>query len=87
MAIYSGEGRLVGVHSYTKDNQTKVVYVVAEGDPDPQTKLFSKVDFKSIIEETVKIEKPQFMQKVKYKIDVQQFGQKVMQRAFDIEVV
>ena len=85
MAVYQGVGRLIGVNSYVKDDKVKVIYSVIEGEPDVNTKLFKDVEVKQIIEEQPKIKNPQFLQRVKFKLDVKMFGAKAYSRAYDIE--
>lgn len=84
MAKYQGQGKLLGINSYIKDNQEKVIYTVVEGSQDSQTQLFGQVETKTIIEDKAVLDNPQLFMTVFYDIDVQQFGQKTSIRASNI---
>ena len=84
MAKYQGQGKLLGINSYIKDNQEKVIYTVVEGTQDAQTQLFGQVETKTIIEDKAVLDNPKLFMTVFYDIDVQQFGQKTSIRASNI---
>ncbi len=42
---YQGQGKLIGYHTYTKDNEQKHVYNIINGTLDSKTGLYSECEY------------------------------------------
>lgn len=81
---YIGKGLLIGYKTYIKDNKTKHVYHVLNGNKDNTSGLYSDCEFITIIqdEQTLKVLKPQ---RVSFEISSQNFGGRISQRFLNIQ--
>lgn len=73
MANYQGQGKLIGYHSYKKDNVEKHIYTVLNGTIDEKTGLYTKTEYIQIFSETqvLKSLKPQ---EVTFEVEMKTFG-------------
>lgn len=83
---YQGQGKLIGYHTYKKDNVDKHIYDVLNGTIDPKTGLYDKLEYIQVFseEQTLKDLKPQ---EVAFEIELRQFGGKTMPRYSNIQSV
>ena len=78
-----GSGKLLGVRSYTKDDETKVIYSVLTGSR-KNDGLMEKPEIATIIEEDLVIKNPTFMMDVTFDASVEKFGDKTISRYTNI---
>ncbi len=83
---YQGQGTLIGYKTYVKDNLTKHIYYVLNGNKDSENGLFSDVEFITIVqtEQTLKEIKPQ---QVTFEISVSNYGGKIQNRYLNIKSI
>lgn len=85
--MLQGNGKLLGVRGYKKEDKDRFIYYVLSGERDGVTGLMNNPTLITIIEDTLKISNPVYMEDVTYLANVNNFGGAQTVRYSDIKRV
>lgn len=85
--MLQGNGKLLGVRCYKKEDKDRFIYYVLSGERDGVTGLMNNPTLITIIEDTLKISNPVYMEDVTYLANVNNFGGSQSVRYSDIKRV
>lgn len=83
--MLQGNGKLLGVRAYKKEDKDRFIYYVLSGERDGVTGLMNNPTLITIIEDTLKISNPVYMEDVTYLANVNNFGGSQSVRYSDIK--